>query len=218
LSQGELGRRAGVGRSVVSRAERGVGALDLDALERLAAALDVPLAISIGRDLRQDDLETGHLAMQEQVLRFGRVAGFTRQFEMPTRPAEPWRSCDIGLGSARQRVAVDVECWNSFGDIGAATRSSNRKVAELAQIAVAYWGADARAVLVWVVRDTARNHALVARYPEVFASRFTGSSRAWVLALTKGGPVPDEPGLIWCDLSRGRLHPWRRRDPASSGS
>jgi transcriptional regulator with XRE-family HTH domain len=217
-SQDDLGRRAGVGRSVVSRAERGIGALDLDALERLAAALAVPLAISIERDLRQDDVETGHLAMQELVLRFGRRAGFTAQFEMSTRPAEPWRSCDVGLGSASRRVAVDVECWNSFGDIGAATRSSNRKVAELDQIAVARWGAAGRAALVWVVRDTDRNHAVVARYPEVFASRFAGSSRAWVVALTEGGPVPDEPGLIWCDLSTGRLHPWRRRVPTGSGS
>jgi len=207
-----------VGRSAVSRAERGIGALDLDALERLAVALDVPLAISLGRDLRQDDVETGHLAMQELVLRYGRRAGFTTQFEMSTRPVEPWRSCDVGLGSASQRVAVDIECWNTFGNIGTATRSSNRKVAELDQIAVARWGADARAALVWVVRDTTRNHALIARYPEVFASRFTGSSRAWVLALTEGGPVPDEPGLIWCDLSSGRLHPWRRRDATSSGS
>lgn len=217
-SQDDLGRRAGVGRSVVSRAERGIGALDLDALERIAAALDVPLAISIGRDLRQDDVETGHLAMQELLLRSGRRAGFTRKFEMSTRPAEPWRSCDVGLGSAIQRVAVAVECWNSFGNIGTATRSSNRKVGELEQIAVARWGADARAALVWVVRDTARNHAVIARYPEVFASQFTGSSRAWVVALTEGGPVPVEPGLIWCDLSTGRLHPWRRGDAVSSGS
>ena len=203
---------------MVSRAERGIGALDLDALERLAAALGVPLVLSIGRDLQQDVTETGHLAIQELLLRTGRRAGFTTQFEMSTRPAEPWRSCDIGLGSARQRVAVDVECWNTVGDIGAATRSSNRKVAELGQIAVARWGAEARAALVWVLRDTARNHALIARYPEVFASRFGGSSRAWVLALTEGGPVPDQPGLIWCDLSTGRLHPSRRHNATGSGS
>jgi hypothetical protein len=203
---------------VVSRAERGIGTLDLDALERLTTALDVPLVLSIGRDLQQDVVETGHLAMQELVLRLARPAGFTGQFEMATRPAEPWRSADVALASAIQRVAIDVECWNTFGDVGAATRSSNRKVAELEQIAVARWGSGARAAVVWVVRDTARNHALIARYPEVFATRFSGSSRAWVLALTEGGTVPSEPGLVWCDLSTGRLHPWRRRGPTGSGS
>lgn len=61
------------------------------------------------------------------------------------------------------------------------------------------WGPSARAALVWVVRATARNRLLVARYPEVFATRFPGSSRAWVAALTAGGPIPTEPGLVWCD-------------------
>ena len=88
--------------------------------------------------------------------------------------------------------------------------SPERKLAELEQAAVGRWGEEARAALVWVVRDSARNRALVARYPEVFAARFPGSSRAWVKALAEGGPVPADPGLVWCDLRRGRLYAWRR--------
>ena len=76
-----------------------------------------------------------------------------------------------------------------IGDIGAAARSSARKQAELADLAVARWGTDATTGLVWVVRATARNRALIARYPEVFASRFPGSSRGWVEALTRGAPA-----------------------------
>ena len=172
--------------------------------------LGVPLNVSLGRDPKEDVADAGHLAMQELVLRLGRASGFERQFEVATRPAEPWRSIDVALGSSAKRVAIDVECWNSMGDIGAAWRSSARKTAELEQAAVARWGADARAATVWVVRDSARNRALVARYPEVFAARFSGSSRAWVEALTEGGPVPNEPGLVWCDARRGRLYAWRR--------
>ena len=86
---------------------------------------------------------------------------------------------------ARRRL-IHVECWNTIGDIGAAARSSARKQAELADLAIARWGTDATTGLVWVVRATARNRALVARYPEVFASRFPGSSRGWVEALISG--------------------------------
>jgi len=87
---------------------------------------------------------------------------------------------------------------------------------ELAQLAIAKWGEGALARLVWVVRETARNRALVNRYPEVFGSMFTGSSRAWVAALTTGSEPPDEPGLVWCDLSTGRLHAWNRRSTAAA--
>jgi hypothetical protein len=72
--------------------------------------------------------------------------------------------------------------------------------------------------LVWVVRETARNRALLARYPEIFASVFTGSSRGWVLALTTGSEPPDEPGLVWCDCrdrSIARLAPTRLNDRAN---
>jgi hypothetical protein len=61
-----------------------------------------------------------------------------------------------------------------------------------------------------VVRATARNRQLVARYPEVFASRFPGSSIGWVRALATGTEPPAEPGLVWCDANATRLYAWRR--------
>ena len=51
----------------------------------------------------------------------------------------------------------------------------------------------------------------VDRYPELFASRFPGSSRGWVDALTKGTPPPGQPGLVWSDVAGTRLFAWRRR-------
>jgi hypothetical protein len=103
------------------------------------------------------------------------------------------------------------ECWNTFGDIGAAARATVRKTAELEALATGRWGPDARVRVVWIVRATARNRALLARYPEIFASRFPGSSRAWVRALTEGSEPPTEPGLVWCDVAATRLLEWRRR-------
>jgi transcriptional regulator with XRE-family HTH domain len=210
-TQNQLAVRADLGRQVVGRLELGQRPLDVKTLERIAVALGVPLAIGFDRDLREDIADAGHLAIQEVVLRLARSAGYSRAFELPTRPNEPWRSADVALGSEDHRRAIEVECWNTFGDVGAAVRSSRRKVIEIEQLALARWGADASARLVWVVRDTARNRALINRYPEVFASMFTGSSDAWVKALTTGSAPPDDPGLVWCDIARGRLHAWHRR-------
>ncbi len=197
---------------VVSRLERGDTNADLEALFRIrAAAFDRPLVVDFGGPSQAEaPRDAGHLAIQELVLGLGRKLGATATFELATRPAEPWRSVDVGLAFEGQRRLIQVECWNTIGDVGAAARASTRKQAELADLAVAGWGVDGRAALVWVVRATARNRYLVARYPEVFAARFMGSSRRWVDALTSGAEPPDQPGLVWCDVRATRLHARRR--------
>jgi len=109
-----------------------------------------------------------------------------------------------------------VECWNTFGDLGYATRSSDRKLADALQLA-AVLGGDVgafRVGLCWVVRDTRANRAVVARYAHIFESRFPGSSRAWVEAITKGTPMPSQPGLVWCDVKATRLFARRRINEA----
>jgi transcriptional regulator with XRE-family HTH domain len=217
-TQAELSNRAGLGRMVIGRLERGVGPLELETLERVGLALGVPVVAGLGRDPQLEVADAAHLAMQELVLRHARAFGFSGQFELPTRPAEPWRSIDVAIGSDARHHMICVECWNSIGDIGAAARASARKAAELEQMAIARWGEDSKVGLVWVVRSTRRNRGLVARYPEVFGARFPGSSRGWVAALTTGSEPPAETGLVWCDLSATRLFAWRRGIPTGSGS
>jgi transcriptional regulator with XRE-family HTH domain len=208
----ELAKRAGLGRMVESRIERGIGNPDLDALQRIALAIDRPLIVSFGgRDPSEPPADAGHLAIQELVLRLGRAVGYTGSFELPTRPAEPWRSADVSLASEASRRLIHAECWNTIGDVGAAARSSTRKLAELDDLATARWGSGRSTGLVWIVRATQRNRALIARYPEVFASRFPGSSRGWVDALMTGSDPPSQPGLVWCDVGATRLFAWRRR-------
>jgi transcriptional regulator with XRE-family HTH domain len=207
--------RAGVSRSVIGRVERGDGPIDVETLQRVGLAIGAPLRIEFGRDPKLEVADAGHLAVQELVLRLGRRLGYGGEFELPTRPSEPWRSIDVVLASEARRLVICVECWNTIGDIGAAARSSARKLAEAEAMAVGRWGEDARAALVWVVRATARNRALVARYPEVFGSRFPGSSGRWVAALTEGSEPPIQNGLVWCDVRATRLFPWRR--PVSRG-
>jgi transcriptional regulator with XRE-family HTH domain len=212
-TQAHLGERVGLARSTISAIERGLGGgHTLDAWQRLAVALDLPLKIELGRDPLTVTTDAGHLAIQELVLRLARSAGYARSFELPSRPADPARSTDVGLRDDRRRLMLLVECWNTIGDIGAAARSTSRKLVEAEELATAVGGERPFAVRgVWVVRATARNRALLARYPEIFTARFPGSSRRWAEALTSGAEPPPEPAIVWCDMAATRIFAWRRR-------
>ncbi len=217
-TQVQIGTQVGLSQGAISRAERGLGGgLTLDAWQRIGVALRRPLSVGFQRDVTGETADAGHLAMQELVLRLGREAGYPGSFELATRPAEPWRSADVGLRDDAHRRLILVECWNTIGDVGAAARSSDRKRAEAASLAVVRWGeAPATVGVVWVVRATVRNRALVARYPEVFAARFPGSSTGWVQALYRGEQPPAAPGLVWSDLRSTRLFAWRRSRAATA--
>lgn len=221
-TQQQVADVAGISRSAESAIERGLGGgHTLDTWQRLALAVGRPLIVGLERDRLEETADAGHLAIQELVLRLGRRASFIGAFELATRPAEPWRSTDVGLRDDRRRLLVLVECWNTIGDVGSATRSSERKRAEAVMLAVALGGEGSyRVATCWVVRATQRNRALVTRYPEVFRARFPGSSHAWVRALTfeatrstrdRPPEPPTGPGLIWCDVAATRLFAWRHR-------
>ena len=174
-TQERLAEISGVGRLVIGRLDRGEGRIDVELLERVALALGLSLVVTLGRDLDATPADGGHLQIQELVLRHARASGFGASFELAARPAEPWRSVDVGLAVEAIRRMIVVECWNTIGDVGAASRGSTRKRAEAEAAAVARWGPSGGAALVWIVRATARNRHLLARYPEVFAARFPGS-------------------------------------------
>jgi hypothetical protein len=147
------------------------------------------------------------------VLRLAHATGRHGTFELPTRPTDPARSTDVGLRDDRHRVLIQVECWNTFGDLGAAIRATNRKAAEAAAFAIATSPGDAdgySVASVWVVRATAANRALIARYPSIIDAGFRGSSRLWCRALTEGSKVPEQPGLVWFDPATRRLTEHRR--------
>jgi hypothetical protein len=115
------------------------------------------------------------------------------------------------------RWLVLVEAWNTFGDVGASVRSTDRKLAEAEDLATALWGERGHLVAgCWVVRSTRANRALFARYPELFATRFPGSSVGWLATLTTGWRPPVRPGFVWCDVGATRLFAARR--PSHRGS
>ena len=219
VDQKQLAARIGASQAWISRIELGRGHhVPLHTWAALGVALNQPLAISFSRPLGlpREPVDAGHLAMQERLLELARAAGRTGTFELPTRPADPRGSIDVCVRDANQRVLIIHEAWNTFGDIGAAVRSTNRKTAEAADLAAVDDGPPYRIATVWVVRTTAANRALPSRYPEIFRTTFPGSSRTWASAISSGTEPPPEPGLVWLDPTNGRITEWRK--PAHSGA
>ncbi len=212
LTQNELGGRVGLSQGAISLLERGRGgSLSLDTWQRVGMAVSRPLVVALQRDVAGETADAGHLQLQELVLATARRAGYPGRFELATRPAEPWRSTDVGLIDDQAARLILVECWNTIGDLGAAIRSSERKRAEADAFAAARWREGPQSIgCVWVVRATARNRALVGRFPEVFRSAFPGPSAAWLRALTARGRLPEGRGLVWADIAATRLFAWRR--------
>lgn len=211
-----LGRRVGLSRARLSQIERGGGTgTALATWIAIGIALGRPLAVTLTRHLGEPrgPADAGHLEIQEHMLTLGRATGRHGTFELPTRPAEPARSTDVGLRDDRHRVLIQTECWNTFGDLGAAIRSTNRKTAGAQAHATATTPADNdpyRVATVWIVRATAANRDLLARYPSIIDAAFPGSSRHWHRALQVGTEPPHEHGIVWFDPSTGRLTEHRR--------
>ena len=118
---------------------------------------------------------------------------FRQKFELRRRDAR-WVAAVLGLVSGVAVVALALR----GPDLGPAVVEA--RAAEPYAVRVC-----------WVVRATRRNRRLLATYPELFASRFPGSSRGWFEALTTGSTPPPEPGLVWCDVGATRLLEWRAR-------
>ena len=216
MSLGDLAARVGISRTRIAEIERGEGlGAPLQTWVALGIALDRPLAVSFSRPLGDErrPVDAGHLEIQEHVLGLARATGRHGTFELPSRPADPARSTDVGLRDDRHRVLIQTECWNTFGDLGAAVRATNRKTVEAATHVVATAHGETepyRIATVWVVRASAANRALLARYPHIIDAAFPGSSRRWVAALIDGAEPPPDPGLVWFDPATRRLTEHRR--------
>jgi HTH-type transcriptional regulator/antitoxin HipB len=209
ISQAELGRRVGLSQGRISEIERGHGVgLPLEVWVALGIALGQPLAVSFSRPARPDDAlaDAGHLEIQEYLLEIGRRNGRRGAFELPTRAYDPAQSIDVHHEDTSHDCLIIQEAWNRIGDLGAAARSSATLRLELEARTTS-----GRVAVCWVVRASHANRAIVRRYPEIIATRFPGSSIAWVDCLENGRPPPIEPGIVWYDASRRRLRPMRLR-------
>jgi transcriptional regulator with XRE-family HTH domain len=197
-----LAARVRISPARLSEIERGLGGrAPLETWIALGIAIGRPLAVTASKPFPDDrPADAGHLDIQEHLLGLGRATGRAGTFEVPTRPSDPLRSTDVGLRDPERRVRILAECWNTFGDIGAAVRATHRKEQE----ATATWPED-RIAIVWIVRSSEANRRLLARFPHILDAAFPGSSRAWVRALEAGRDPPDRPGLVWFDPATRRL-------------
>ena len=209
LTLAGLAERAGVGASTAGRVEHGrSGDISIDTLQRVALASGRPLRLELERDREEEPRDAAHLAIEELVMRVARAAGYRATFELPTRPADPSRSVDVGLRDDRRRLLVLGECWNRFGDVGAGARSSDRKRAEAERLAGVFGGEDPDEVRsCWIVRATPLNRALVARYPELFAAsrapRNSGYGHSPTAASRQRSPASSGPTWQRRASSRG---------------
>jgi transcriptional regulator with XRE-family HTH domain len=212
LTQAALGEKVGLSQSEISHLERGGGArTPLETWVAIGMALERPLAVGFSRDVADPaPRDAGHLAAQELILRLAAATGRTARFELSTRPSNPSRSVDVGEIDRVNRVLILIEIWNRLDDIGAATRATDRKVAEAGGLTLEP-GGPRRVASCWVLVDTAANREIVRRYPAILRSRFGGSSAAWVRALVDGSAPPTEPGIVWAAVHTGRLTEVRLR-------
>jgi transcriptional regulator with XRE-family HTH domain len=219
LTQRAIGDRVGLSQGRISELERGEGAsAPLDTWIALGLALDRPLAVSFSRDVEAEAArDAGHLLAQELVLRFARKSGRRADFELPTRPVDPARTTDVVLRDDAARAVLLVEIWNRLDDLGSAVRSTNRKHTEAEALTVLA-GRDTpyRVASCWLLVDTFANRRLIARFPDIFASRFSGSSLSWVRCLVDGAEPPIDPGLAWIDTRAGRITAVRHRRHAEA--
>ena len=138
FTQAQLGRRVGLSQARISAVERGLGVgLPLEIWIALGIALRRPLSVGPSRPIEADAAlaDAGHLDIQEYLLEIGRRNGRRGSFELATNRADPSHSIDICEEDPARGSLLVLEAWNWFGDLGAAARSSDRKVAEATQTA-----------------------------------------------------------------------------------
>jgi hypothetical protein len=157
-----------------------------------------------------------------QTRRFTQVKGAKTAFR-GGRLAHPERAIDLDPGRSRaadillvrgtQLALTEVFDW--LPDGGEAFRSWDRRLAKVADRAVALAHSDAEAAMIaaagiWVLRATRANRRLVSDHRVIFRARFLASAAAWLAALERpDSPAPRAPGLVWISVKGDQLIPAR---------
>jgi transcriptional regulator with XRE-family HTH domain len=225
-TQSQVADRASVSQPLISNLERGRGqTASIETWACVAAALGeqfVGFLEHAPGATPPRDIE--HLRRQSALIGMAAAGGWVALPEFAIDPgASRSRSIDVALIRTASREAIAAEIWDWFDDVGASLRGLDAKVTMLGSRLAegptnighgttdpartrTHGDADTwRVGGLFIIRDTRRNRAIVAELRPLFAARFTGSSTAWLRALTSDDTsTPDGHGLLWSE-SPGRL-------------
>jgi DNA-binding XRE family transcriptional regulator len=219
-TQAQVAADIGISRSRYAEMERGDGAhAPLELWVRVGLVVGRPIAVAFSRETLHDGTsgpdDAGHVAAQELVLRLGRARGRHADAELSTSTARLPYVADVVLRDDIQRVLWLIEIVNRAGDLGALSRSSDRKRSDLEALAILVGGDGGpyRVAVGWLITESDANRRVVAAYPEFLRARCPGPSAGLVAALVDGAPPPGEAALAWIDPRRARIHTLRLRAP-----
>jgi transcriptional regulator with XRE-family HTH domain len=219
MTQAEAAQIGGLSPSTWSWLEIGHdGRVTVATLNRAASVVGTELNLFLSSATSTSQPRDAiHLRGQELVLRVadsGDWKGLPEEFI--DRDARTSRAVDVLL---HRRTHVQpacyalIEIWTWFADVGAAIRDWGRRLEAVDRYAMARMVGDVPVPRIsgcWIVRATRRNRQLLREHRNFFRSRFPGSSRAWLDALTDPAtPMPGKPAILWMSVAGDRLFPAR---------
>jgi transcriptional regulator with XRE-family HTH domain len=215
LTQTAVAARAGFDQVTWSRLERGRDPrFTLATWDRAAhavgTALNAYLPQTSAATLPRDAVQ---LRNQELVIRLAKPGAWRPLPEQQIdREARTSRWADVLLERRHAHAPTEYcicEIWDWIADVGGSVRDFSRRLDALDRYGVARMRGDEtvpRTGGIWLLRATRRNRELVNEHRNFFRSRFPGSGRAWLAALTdQAAPMPSDPSVLWVDVGGTRI-------------
>ena len=193
LSQAKVARLAGVSQSRMSRAERGVGDIRLDARCRLAAACGHELGWRLYPVATIRLRDSGQLTIAQAIVEAAHPSWKPR-LEVPVASGDR-RAADLLLIGPDEIMHIEIE--RALVDVQAQLRSSQLKRQALAE------GTGRTVRLILAVPDSRTSRARLAPFAELVSRTLPVSSADAWRAIRRGGPLGAD-GILFVRVSHAR--------------
>lgn len=191
LSQVRLAVLAGVSQTEVSKAERGMLDISLEARCRLAAACGHELGWRLHPVATIRLRDSGQMALAQAIVAEAHPS-WTARLEVPIRPGDP-RAADLLLFGPTEMIHIEIE--RALVDFQAQLRSAQLKREALA----VREGRPIRLVL--AIPATSATKARLAPFTSLFAETMPATSRAIWQAIRAGEPLTSD-GILFVRAPR----------------
>lgn len=205
LDQREVGARAGVSQSTISRMELGLGAnVPLATWQRVAAAIGGGLEA----DLAPARPEVPQLDVagrcHELLTELGRQGGWSSVTTRVARTDGTVHSIETVMVRPRHREVILARVWDVIGDVEAAIDELHESVEREQAIHGLEWTVGWTAII--PASGTNRRRMTEVEPLLLLAAPMFGAR--WLNALARESvPMPSRPGLIWTNGQVARLRP-----------